>query len=458
MGIFSGLFKSRDKPQNRTAGSGYAFFMGGTTSGKTVTERSAMQMTAVYSCVRILSEAVAGLPLHLYKYTDSGGKAMALDHSLYRLLHDEPNPEMSSFVFRETLMTHLLLWGNAYAQIIRNGKNEIVALYPLMPNKMSVDRDENGRLYYTYYRGSDEAIKNKELAVMLQPSDVLHIPGLGFDGLVGYSPIAMAKNAIGMAIACEEYGAKFFANGAAPGGVLEHPGTIKDPQRVRESWQSTFGGSGNANKIAILEEGMKYTPIGISPEQAQFLETRKFQINEIARIFRVPPHMVGDLEKSSFSNIEQQSLEFVKYTLDPWVIRWEQSIQRSLLNSEEKRKYFAKFNVEGLLRGDYQSRMNGYAIGRQNGWMSANDIRELENLDRIPAEDGGDLYLINGNMLPLKNAGAFANTPTDDGKEEKSDEEILELEDPNGDQSGDTGAGSGEDAVSERDHRRGKLV
>ena len=199
-----------------------------------------------------------------------------------------------------------------------------------------------GSLYYTYYRGSDEAIKNKEFAVTLHPSDVLHIPGLGFDGLVGYSPIAMAKNAIGMAIACEEYGAKFFANGAAPGGVLEHPGTIKDPQRVRESWQSTFGGSGNANKIAVLEEGMKYTPIGISPEQAQFLETRKFQINEIARIFRVPPHMVGDLEKSSFSNIEQQSLEFVKYTLDPWVIRWEQSIQRSLLTPQEKKNVFCQ--------------------------------------------------------------------------------------------------------------------
>ena len=450
MGFFSGLFKSRDKPVNRTAGSNYAFFMGGTTSGKAVTERSAMQMTAVYSCVRILSEAVAGLPLHLYKYTYSGGKAMAHDHPLYRLLHDEPNPEMSSFVFRETLMTHLLLWGNAYAQIIRNGKNEIVALYPLMPNKMSVDRDEDGRLYYTYYRGSDEAIKNKEFAVTLQPSDVLHIPGLGFDGLVGYSPIAMAKNAIGMAIACEEYGAKFFANGAAPGGVLEHPGTIKDPQRVRDSWQSTFGGSGNANKIAVLEEGMKYTPIGISPEQAQFLETRKFQINEIARIFRVPPHMVGDLEKSSFSNIEQQSLEFVKYTLDPWVIRWEQSIQRSLLSPDEKAAYFVKFNLEGLLRGDYQSRMNGYAIGRQNGWMSANDIRELENLDRIPAEDGGDLYLINGNMLPLKNAGAFADTPTDDGKEEETDEEVLELEEPDG--------YSGTDAVPKRDYRRGKLV
>lgn len=450
MSIFSGLFKSRDKPQNRTAGSNYAFFLGGTTSGKAVTERSAMQMTAVYSCVRILAEAVAGLPLHLYRYTDSGGKEKALDHPLYLLLHDEPNPEMSSFVFRETLMTHLLLWGNAYAQVIRNGKNEIVALYPLMPNKMSVDRDENGKLYYTYYRGQDEAIRNKEFAVTLQPSDVLHIPGLGFDGLVGYSPIAMAKNAIGLAIATEEYGAKFFANGAAPSGVLEHPGTIKDPTKVREAWMSQFGGSANSGKVAVLEEGMKYTPISISPEQAQFLETRKFQINEIARIFRVPPHMVGDLEKSSFSNIEQQSLEFVKYTLDPWVIRWEQSIQRSLLNAEEKKRYFSKFNVEGLLRGDYQSRMNGYAIGRQNGWMSANDIRELENLDRIPAEDGGDLYLINGNMLPLKNAGAFADTLTNDGKEEKSDEEVLELEEPDGD--------SGTDAVSERNHRRGKLV
>jgi len=453
MGIFSGLFKSRDKPENRTAGSAYTFYMGGSTSGKTVTERSAMQMTAVYSCVRILAEAVAGLPLHLYKYTDGGGKEKAIDHPLYQLLHDEPNPEMSSFVFRETLMTHLLLWGNAYAQIIRNGKNEVIALYPLMPNKMSVDRDENGRLYYTYYRGPDEAIKNKDFAVTLQPSDVLHIPGLGFDGLVGYSPIAMARNAIGMAIACEEYGAKFFANGATPGGVLEHPSTIKDPQRVRDSWQAAFGGSSNSNKVAVLEEGMKYTPISISPEQAQFLETRKFQINEIARIFRVPPHMVGDLEKSSFSNIEQQSLEFVKYTLDPWVIRWEQSLMRALLSLDEKHKYCVKFNLEGLLRGDYQSRMNGYAIGRQNGWMSANDIRELENLDRIPAEEGGDLYLINGNMLPMRDAGAFANTSVN-GKEEETDEEVLEVEEP-----GTDGDGSGgEDSVSQRHNRRGKLV
>ena len=433
MGILSGLFRSRDKPTDRTAGSAYSFFLGGTASGKYVTERSAMQMTAVYCCVRILSEAVASLPLQFYRYTDDGGKEKAVEHPLYFLLHDEPNPEMTSFIFRETLMTHLLLWGNAYSQIIRNGKGEVVALYPLMPDRMKVDRDEHGRLYYEYTVYDADDVDGRKgtdrvgRTVRLQPHDVLHIPGLGFDGLVGYSPIAMAKNAIGLAIATEEYGSKFFANGAAPSGVLEHPGTIKDPSRVRESWQATFGGSGNANKIAVLEEGMKYTPISISPEQAQFLETRKFQIDEIARIFRVPPHMIGDLEKSSFNNIEQQSLEFVKYTLDPWVSRWEQAMVRALLTPEEKKKYFFKFNVDGLLRGDYQSRMNGYATARQNGWMSANDIRELENLDRRPAEQGGDLYLINGNMTKLEDAGIFA-ADSNNGKEENPDEEVLELE------------------------------
>lgn len=451
MKIFGSLFRSRDKPKNSTAGSSYRFFTGSSTAGKNVTERSAMQMTAVYSCVRVLSEAVAGLPLHLYKYTQNGGKEKSIDHPLYFLLHDEPNPEMTSFVFRETLMTHLLLWGNTYAQIIRNGKGEVVALYPLMPNRMTVDRDKNGRLYYKYYRGNDEAIRNKEYEVVLSPYDVLHIPGLGFDGLVGYSPIAMAKNAIGLAIATEEYGAKFFANGAAPSGVLEHPGTLKNPDKVRESWNATFGGSHNANKVAVLEEGMKYTPISISPEQAQFLETRKFQINEIARIFRVPPHMVGDLEKSSFSNIEQQSLEFVKYTLEPWLVRWEQSMVRSLLTQSEKREYFIKFNVDGLLRGDYASRMSGYATARQNGWMSANDIRELENLDRIPAEEGGDLYLINGNMTKLADAGIFASA---DREEDNSDEEVLEMDEQDSEERENTGADSGENAVPQRYYRR----
>lgn len=415
MGIKSlfGFGQARDKPVDKAADAGYSFLFGRTTSGKPVNERTAMQTTAVYACVRILAEAVASLPLHVYEYQDDGGKKLVHDHPLYYLLHDEPNQEMTSFVFRETLMSHLLIWGNAYAQIIRDGAGRVLGLYPLLPDKMDVQRDDKGNIYYVYSRNSDENPMFKEYGnIRLKAEDVLHIPGLGFDGLIGYSPIAMAKNAVGMTLACEEYGASFFANGANPGGVLEHPGVLKDPSKVRESWNSVYRGVSNAHKIAVLEEGMKYQQIGIPPEEAQFLETRKFQINEIARLYRIPPHMVGDLDKSSFSNIEQQSLEFVKYTLDPWVIRWEQSLQRSLLLPGEKGKYFIKLNVDGLLRGDYQSRMNGYAVGRQNGWFSANDIREMENMNPIPDEEGGNLYLINGAMTKLADAGAFAKTDT----------------------------------------------
>ena len=415
MGIKSlfGFGQARDKPVDKAADAGYSFLFGRTTSGKPVNERTAMQTTAVYACVRILAEAVASLPLHVYEYQDDGGKKLVHDHPLYYLLHDEPNPEMTSFVFRETLMSHLLIWGNAYAQIIRDGAGRVLGLYPLLPDKMDVQRDDRGNIYYVYSRNSDENPMFKEYGdIRLKAEDVLHIPGLGFDGLIGYSPIAMAKNAVGMTLACEEYGASFFANGANPGGVLEHPGVLKDPSKVRESWNSVYRGVNNAHKIAVLEEGMKYQQIGIPPEEAQFLETRKFQINEIARLYRIPPHMVGDLDKSSLSNIEQQSLEFVKYTLDPWVIRWEQSLQRSLLLPGEKGKYFIKLNVDGLLRGDYQSRMNGYAVGRQNGWFSANDIREMENMNPIPDEQGGNLYLINGAMTKLEDAGAFAKTDT----------------------------------------------
>lgn len=415
MGIKSlfGFGQARDKPVDKAADAGYSFLFGRTTSGKPVNERTAMQTTAVYACVRILAEAVASLPLHVYEYQDDGGKKLVHDHPLYYLLHDEPNPEMTSFVFRETLMSHLLIWGNAYAQIIRDGAGRVLGLYPLLPDKMEVQRDDKGNIYYVYSRNSDENPMFKEYGnIKLKAEDVFHIPGLGFDGLIGYSPIAMAKNAVGMTLACEEYGASFFANGANPGGVLEHPGVLKDPSKERESWNSVYRGVSNAHKIAVLEEGMKYQQIGIPPEEAQFLETRKFQINEIARLYRIPPHMVGDLDKSSFSNIEQQSLEFVKYTLDPWVIRWEQSLQRSLLLPGEKGKYFIKLNVDGLLRGDYQSRMNGYAVGRQNGWFSANDIREMENMNPIPDEEGGNLYLINGAMTKLADAGVFAKTDT----------------------------------------------
>lgn len=409
MGILErlGLKRQRGEPKNKYEGNDFSLFFGRTTSGKTVNERTALQTTAVYACVRILSETIASLPLHVYRYTE-GGKAKDTEHVLYTLLHDEPNPDMTSFVFRETLMSHLLIWGNAYAQILRDRSGQVIGLYPLLPDQMSVHRSEKGKLYYVYNRYEEDNPNFQEKgSIVLSQEEVLHIPGLGFDGLIGYSPIALAKNAVGMTLACEEYGASFFGNGANPGGVLEHPGILKDPGKVRDSWNAVYQGTRNAHKVAVLEEGMSYKQIGIPPEEAQFLETRKFQINEIARLFRIPPHMVGDLEKSSFSNIEQQSLEFVKYTLDPWVVRFEQALKKSLLLPEEKKTHFIKFNVDGLLRGDYQSRMNGYAIGRQNGWLSTNDIRELEELNPIPPEEGGDLYLINGNMTKLKDAGGF---------------------------------------------------
>ncbi|MDD4438726.1 MAG: phage portal protein [Tissierellia bacterium] len=415
MNIFSRLFKSRAEPKNSLFGSTYSFFFGSTSSGKTVNERTAMQTTAVYACVRILAETIASLPLHTYMNTESG-KEKARDHPIYYLLSDSPNPEMTSFVFRETLMGHLLLWGNSYSQIIRNGHGKVVALYPLLPDKMKVGRSENGEIYYLYTSEGKE--------YLLRNTEVLHIPGLGFDGLIGYSPIAMAKNAIGMALATEEYGAKFFSNGANPGGVLEHPGVVKDPHRIRDSWNQVYQGTSNAHRVAVLEEGMKFSPIGIPPEQAQFLETRKYQTEEICRIFRVPPHLVGDLERATFSNIEHQSISFVVHTIRPWLVRIEQSINKALFSEEERHKYFVSFLVEGLLRGDYESRMRGYSIGIQNGFMSPNDVRSLENMNPIPSDEGGNTYMVNGNMLKLKDVGAYASKSIG-GDENK---EVLELD------------------------------
>ena len=324
MSLFSSLFKSRIT--DRAAGSGYRFPFGQSIAGKPVNERSAMQISAVNAAVRILAESIASLPLHVFEKGKHGDRIKAEDLELFYLLHDKPNPEMTSFIFRETLMTHILLWGNGFAQILRNGRGEVMGLYPLLPNKMSVERDEKGQLYYRYIRNDNEPPTMDGNTVILMPENVLHIPGLGFDGLVGYSPISMTKNAIGLALAAEEYGSKFFANGAAPAGVLEHPGIIKDVSKLRESWNQTFGGSGNAGKVAILEEGLHFNPIAMSPQDSQLLETRQYQLNEIARIFRIPPHMLGDLSKATFSNIEEQGLEYVKYTLTPWICRWEASL------------------------------------------------------------------------------------------------------------------------------------
>lgn len=374
-------------------------YNGGSNSGVMVDELRAMQTSAVYACVKILAETVASLPLHLYKKGKDGKNELAEQHPLFCCLYECPNEEMTSFEFRETMMTSVLLWGNAYARIIRK-KGHVSELWYLKPQNMTVERDSvTHRIKYTY----TDDITNQ--IIIYRPDQVFHLKGLSLDGVKGISPIAQAREAVGLALATEEYGAKFFGNGARPGGVLEHPGILKDPEKLRESWNRVYQGARNSHKVAVLEEGMKYHTIGIAPEDAQFLETRKYQVNEICRIFRVPPHLVGDLDRATFSNIEHQSIEFVQHTIRPWIVRWEQEISRSLLDESERLLYFAKFNVDGLMRGDYKSRMAGYAIGRQNGWLSINDIRRLEDMSLVPADKGGDEYLVNGNMMAVKIEG-----------------------------------------------------
>jgi len=403
MGIFK---RSRDKPEKRAVDGKMQDFIkgvdvddsGGVSSGVSVDEMKSMQTSAVYACVRLISETVASLPCFLYK-REKENQEQAREHPLYEVLHDMPNPEMTSFTFRECMMASLLLYGNAYARIIRDKAGHCSELWYLKPQYMQVERDINTKkIKYTY---SDD-VQNK--TIVYKPEQIFHVVGLSFDGVKGMSPIDQAREAIGLALATEEYGARFFGNGARPGGVLEHPGVLKDPEKLRQSWNKVYQGTRNSNKIAVLEEGMRYHEIGLSPEASQFLQTRKYQLNEICRIFRVPPHMVGDLERSTFSNIEHQSIDFVTHTIRPWLVRWEQAIYKCLLNEQERQLYYAKFNVNGLLRGDFATRMNGYAIARQNGWMSANDIRELEEMNPLSDELGGNEYLVNGNMMPIKSA------------------------------------------------------
>lgn len=389
-------FRQRVSAAVAPGNAGETFFdgysIGSNPSGIYVTEKTAMQASAVFASVRILSESVAGLPCIFYERSE-GGKERSVDHPLFNILRYEPNPEMSAFRFFEALMGHLLLWGNSYAEIQYNGKGEIVALWPLRPDRVQPERNKTTKNIEYIVR-----LKNGE-PITLPAASVLHIPFYSFDGIVGVSPIGYARLSVGLSIATERYGASFFGNGARPGGVLQHPETLSEEAyiRLKKNWNSEHQGLSNAQRLAILEEGLTYQQIGVPPEDAQFLETRRFQVEEIARIYRIPPHMLADLEKATFSNIEQQSLEFVIHTVRPWLVRWEQEIHRALLLPRERKDFFAEFLVDGLLRGDIASRYQAYATARQNGWLSANDIRRLENMNAV---DGGDIYLVPLNMIP----------------------------------------------------------
>ena len=366
-----------------------------TGSGMRVSPDSALRLAAVYACVRVLSESMASLPLVIYQRRADGGKDKVTDHWLYRLLAKRPNRFQNPFEWREMLQGHLALRGNAYNQIITNAKGEVVELMPLHPDRIRLELLPSGEYRYRFTdRFGTESI--------LPRGEVWHLRGLSSDGLMGMSPIELARESLGMALAAQDYGARFFANDAKPtGGWIEFPGSFKDSEAkkvFRESYQQAQSGA-NRGKVLVLENGMKFHEVGVTNKDAQFLELRKFQITDVARLFRVPPHMIGDLDRATFSNIEQQSLEFVMHTMTPWAERWEASIESDLLLEGDDIE--VEFDFANLMRGDAASRASYYQSGIQNGWLTRNEARIAENLNPL---EGLDEPLRPLNMVEESNA------------------------------------------------------
>ena len=372
-----------------------AQWLGGamTAAGVSVTAANAISVAAVYSCIRVLSETLAGLPLIVYRRKAGGGKERATDHWLYPLLHGAPNGWMTSFAWREMGMAHLCLRGAAYSRIVGDarGKRQLI---PVHPDRMRTVLLDSGRLAYEMQNQSGG------FTTLLQ-EEVLRIPFMTMDGVRPVTPIQVQRETIGASLASQEYGARFWANDARPtGGWVEMEGDFKSDassKSFREKWQKAMTGE-NRHMTPFLPRGMKYHPLSLTMEDAQFLETRKFQRSEIAGLFRVPPHMIGDLERATFSNVEQQSIDFVVYTMQPWLSRWEQELSRGLLSEAEQEEYFVEFLVDGLLRGDATARANYFRTAVLTGWMNRNEVREVENMNRA---EGLEEFLV-----PLNMAGA----------------------------------------------------
>lgn len=383
---------------------------GGSTSsaGVRVNSTTAMQLSAVYASVRVISETVASLPVGLFKREDRG-RSPALEHPAWRLLHSSPNPEQTALEFVEMLTAHAALRGNGFAKIIFNNRLQAVEMWPMHPDRIRILRTPSGSLAYEY-----TPVDGKKEVLLAE--EVLHLRGLTDGGAWAMSPILVQKEMLGGALATQTYGHRFFANDATPGGVLEHPNKLSDDAhaRLKKSWVESHQGAGNSRKPAILEEGLKFTTMGLNPEEAQFLETRKFGRSEIASIFRVPPHLIGDLERATFSNVEQQSIDFAQHTIRPWVKRWEQVLDMKVLPGSQGITNFFKFNLNALLRGDVKTRALMYRTGRQWGWLSANDVRELEDMNPLPSEVG-DIYLSPLNMIPAEQSGDVLDDDPGDG-------------------------------------------
>ena len=396
------------------------FRIGGDTAAKVdITHDTAMQIETVFACVRVISETIASLPVILYERVSDREKRRATEHPLYKLLHDQPNEAMTSFEFREVAQSHLELRGNFYAEIVRDAANRVVALYPLPADKIRAESKGWQIVYKVQTANGNETVSADR---------ILHLKFLpGTDGLVGLDPIAACRESLGISWAAREFGATFFGNGSTFGGFLEHPGEMSQEAQMRliETLENRHKGVNKAHRLGVLEEGMKYKQIGVAPENAQFLETRRFQVTDIARIFRVPPHMIGDLDRATFSNVEQQAIDFVVHSIRPRLVRWEQALNRALLSDADRKRYYFEFLVDGLLRGDILARYQAYQIGINTGFLSRNEVRNIENLN--PA-DGLDEYLVQPGVMPASQLGrqpTFPTEPAPKGTREMVDEIIL---------------------------------
>ncbi|MBF0233920.1 MAG: phage portal protein [Desulfamplus sp.] len=355
-----------------------------TSSGQHVTEASALALPAVFACVRVLSESIGALPLVVYERQPDGTKQRARGHNLYNILHDSPNPFMDSISFWELMTAHCALRGNAFARVERDEAGEVTALWPLLPQNMNVKIDDNGQLVYEYH-------STNGFTELFQWFDILHIKGLTFDGVTGLSPLTLLRDTIGRAQAINEYSGKYFHNDARPGGILRHPGKISQQgaASLKSSWNAAFKGSGNSHKVALLEEGMEFTTVGLSPEDSQMIDSQKFSVVDIARVFRVPLNLIQDHERSTYSNVTEQNRSFVVHALMPWLVRIEQACNRILFTESERLRFYTEHKLDSLLRGDQETRYKCYQIGLQEGFLSKNDVRGYENLSPV---QGGDDY------------------------------------------------------------------
>lgn len=373
-------------------------FIPQTTAGVRVDEDIALQCAAVMACVRVIAETLASLAWHVLERTASGGKERATGNPVDWILHTQSNEEMSAGTFRETIVGHALLWGNGYAEIERDGAGRPFWMWPLPPDRMWAKRDDLGRLYYEYWPQYGPPVP-------YSPREIFHLKGLGFDGILGYPTVRMASQAIGLALAMESHGSAFFGNGSKPGGVLKYPGRITPEimEETRKRWMQQHGGPKNANRVAVLDQGMEFVPTTHTNDSAQWTESRQLQVAEICRIFRVPPHKLAELSRATFSNIEHQSIEFVTDTILPWAKRLEQEADIKLFGRERQGRLFTKLNIDSLLRGDMATRFTSYQMMLDRGVFSINDVLDLEDRNGIGPD--GDKRFVQANMQLLEKAG-----------------------------------------------------